>query len=339
MTVPGRSSIDGDVVRGIFEREFPDSTLTNWREADEGTDFVAFLDCETPEGPRQFVLKVQAFLDPVSFRPEPSLLELVGEQTDIPVPRVVASDLAEGGAFPPYFLMSHLEGDQPDGSDDLSDDAIARVARTAGQHLAQLHDLPRWDAYGWLRHVADVETPGTVHYNLAPAEPHDAWTDFVAAGMADAIDRFPARFRDLQDSLRAAVDDALDDLPDRPRCALLHGDYRLGNLLVDVETGATSGVVDWGNHTVGYPLQDLVKTEDYLCGFAARESPRRELVRDAILDGYRQRRAIDVEPDEREALLLCSRIGPLAWFDLWYADAEDPDAIAAAHRAFVEPYL
>lgn len=338
MTVAGRESgIEDGVIPAIVDAEFSDWTLRDWQEADEGTDFVAFLDCDTPDGERRVVLKVQDFLDPVSFRPEPRTLDYVATETDIPVPGVIASDLT-GDEFPPYFCMTHVEGDQPDDQADLSDAAIARVARTAGHNLAQLHALPTWDAYGWLRHVDDVADPGTGHHDLTPADPHDSWPAFVAEGMADAIDRFPDRFADLQDPLREAVDDALDELPTHPRCAFLHGDYRLGNLLIDVETGETRAVLDWGNHTVGDPLQDLVKTEDYLCDFARRDSPRRRLVRDALLDGYREVREIDVDPAHRDAYLLCSRIGPLAWFDLWFADADDPDTIAEKHRAFVESY-
>lgn len=157
--------------------------------------------------------------------------------------------------------------------------------------------------------------------------------------MANALDRLPERFQDLQVPLRDAVDDALDTLPDHPRCSLLHGDYWLGDLLIDVETGETNAVVGWGNHTVGYPLQDLVKTEDYLSDFATRDSPRRQLIRDVLLEGYREIRVIEVDPGHREALLLFSRIGSLAWFDLWFADAENPDEIAQKHREFVQPYL
>jgi len=338
MTVAGRESdIDDSVVHGIFEREFPDWTLENWQEADEGTDFVAFLDCDTADGHRRVVLKVQDFLDPESFRPEPSLLGFVGENTEIPVPEVVASDL-EGDEFPPYFVMAYVDGDTPDSEADLSDDAIARIAEIAGRNLAQLHRLPTWESYGWLRLAEDVDEPGATHYGLTPADQLDSWREFVAQGMANALDRLPDRFRDLEPGLRDALDDAIEDLPDQPRCALLHGDYRLGNLLIDVETGETKAVVDWGNHTVGDPVQDLVKTEDHLCGYARRDDDRRRIVRDALLDGYRDLRDVQIDPDVRAAYLLCSRVGPLAWFDLWYADADDPDAVAQQHRDFLDPY-
>lgn len=137
MTVAGRESdVDGDAVQGIVEREFPDWSLEDWHEADEGTDFVAFLDCDTPDGERRVVLKVQDFLDPVSLRPEPNALQMVAAQTDLPVPEGIASNLDVKGDYPPYFVMNYVEGDQPDDQADLSDDAIARVARTAGRNLA-----------------------------------------------------------------------------------------------------------------------------------------------------------------------------------------------------------
>lgn len=332
-------TVDDDVVRGIFDREFPDWTLDSWREADEGTDFVAMLDCSTPAGATRVVLKVQDFLDPVSFRPEPRLMRLVAERTELPVPEVLALNL-DDGEFPPYFVMNYVEGDQISSIDELSESALRRVAREAGGYLVQIHEMATWDAYGALRHEADVDdydgrTPG----GLAVMGPTDSWRESLEDGANGQIDRFGERFADLEAPLRHAAAEVLEDVPDQPRTSLVNGDYRFGNLLVDAETGATRAVLDWGNQFTGDPAYDLVKTEDYFCNFAPRDDPRRILVRDAIRAGYRARRPLTVDEDRREAYLLHSRIPALAWFDLWYGDAADPDGIEAKHRAFLGPVL
>lgn len=332
-------TLDGSVVREILADAFPDWTLEDWQAADEGTDFVAFLDCETPGGPERAVLKAQSFLDPVSFRPEPRVLHLVADRTSIPVPEVLASDLEEDGAFPPYFIMTYVEGDQPSSLEALSDDALERVAREAGTHLAQIHEMATWDAYGSIRHADDVEdydgrTPG----GLAVWNGESSWRAALAAGADGQLDRYGERFTDLEPALREAAHDVLADVPDHPRCSLVHGDYRLGNLLVDIDTGETRAVLDWGNQFTGDPAYDRVKTEDYLCGYAPRDHPRRLLVRDAIREGYREVRDLTLDPDRREAYLLHSRIPAFAWFDLWYGDADDPASIEAKHREFVDPY-
>ncbi len=332
-------TVDDDVVRAIFDAEFPDWTLDSWREAAEGTDFVAILDCETPDGPTRVVLKVQDFLDPVSFRPEPRLMRLVAARTEIPVPEILAMDL-DDGEFPPYFVMNYVEGDQVAALDDVTDAALERVAREAGDHLAQIHEMATWDAYGSLRHEDDVDdydgrTPG----GLAVMGPTGSWRDSLEAGANGQLDRFGDRFADLADALRDAAVEVLADVPDDPRTSLVNGDYRFGNLLVDADSGETRAVLDWGNQFTGDPAYDRVKTEDYLCGFARRDDPRRVLVRDAIREGYRRRRPLSLDEDRRDAYLLHSRIPALAWFDLWYGDTANPERIAAKHRAFVEPYL
>lgn len=330
---------DDDVVRGIFDAEFPDWTLESWRETDEGTDFVAILDCETPDGPTRVVLKVQDFLDPVSFRPEPRLMRLVAERTEIPVPALLALDL-EDGEFPPYFVMTYVEGNQVASLDDVTDTVLERVAREAGDHLAQIHEMATWDAYGSLRHEDDVDdydgrTPG----GLAVMDPSRSWRDSLEAGAHGQLDRLGERFADLDGALRDAAVEVLDDVPDDPGASLVNGDYRFGNLLVDADTGETRAVLDWGNQFTGDPAYDRVKTEDYLCGFAPRDDPRRMLVRDAIREGYRGRRPLSIDEGRRDAYLLHSRTPALAWFDLWYGDAADPERIESKHRAFIEPYL
>lgn len=331
-------TVDDGVVRAIFDVEFPDWTLDSWREADEGTDFVAFIDCETPDGATRIVLKVQDFLDPVSFRPEPRLIRLVAERTEIPVPEVLALDL-EDGELPPYFVMSYVEGEQVASSHDVSDTALRRVARAAGDHLAQIHEMATWDAYSVLRHEDDVadydgRTPG----GLAVMDPGHSWRESLEAGAHGQLDRFGDWFADLENALREAAVEVLADVPDQPRRSLVNGDCRFGNLLVDADSGETHAVLDWGNQFTGDPAYDRVKTEDYLCGFAPRDDPKRVLVRDAIREGYRERRPLTIDDDRRDAYLLHSRIPALAWFDLWYGDAANPERIAATHRAFVEPY-
>lgn len=332
-------TVDDDDVRGIFDREFPDWTLESWWEAAEGTDFVAMLDCETPAGPTRVVLKVQDFLDPLSFRPEPRLMRLVAERTELPVPEILTMAL-DDAEYPPYFVMNHIEGDQVTSPDDLSKAALERVAREAGDHLAQIHEMATWGAYGSLRHEADVdEYDGRTPGGLAVMDPTKSWRDSLKAGANGQLDRYGERFADLEAPLRRAATEVLEHVPDEPRMSLVNGDYRFGNLLMDAETGETRAVLDWGNQFTGDPAFDRVKTEDYLCNYASRDDPRRILVRDAIRAGYRNRRPLTVDDERREAYLLHSRIPAFAWFDLWYGDAADPERIEAKHRAFVEPYL
>lgn len=56
--------------------------------------------------------------------------------------------------------------------------------------------------------------------------------------------------------------------PPGPRLALVHGDYRTGNLLYDGE-GRIRGVLDWEMAHLGDPLEDLAWSLDPLWGWPA----------------------------------------------------------------------
>ena len=50
-------------------------------------------------------------------------------------------------------------------------------------------------------------------------------------------------------------------MPEQQGTAIVHGDYRLGNCLVDPTSGKITAVLDWELCTLGDPLADV----GYLC--------------------------------------------------------------------------
>jgi hypothetical protein len=118
----------------------------------------------------------------------------------------------------------------------------------AAVNLAGLHG-PRWsDPTVW-------EIP-----YLAPLGPEDV--EFFAAVFADALETFTGRFeaalgatdRVLLDSVAGVLDGFLLGRADR--FSVLHGDYRLDNLLFAPD-GSSVAAVDWQTMTVGLPARDL----------------------------------------------------------------------------------
>ncbi len=321
--------IDDDAVRAMVRHLRPEWRVRDWTRADEGTDFVAFVDAATPAGDRAVVLKAASFLDAESFRPEVRTLALVNDRTDIPAPSVIDSRDAHADLPAPFFLMDRLDGEQVDGPDDLAPAALDRLAREAGRHLAALHDAASWDAYGVLRCAEDVAGPAGPG-GLAPADPRDSWRGRLREPAEYHLGNLHPRFADLEADLRAAIEERLDAAPSHPEPVLVHGDYRYGNLLLDPDSGATRAVLDWGNQSTGDAALDLVLAEQYLCDWAAPGDPARERVRDALRAGYRKRRPLATDRVRRELYLLQSWTAPLAWFDLWYGDDDEP---AEKHRA------
>ena len=62
--------------------------------------------------------------------------------------------------------------------------------------------------------------------------------------------------RDLQD-MEDAYKLLLEQKPEQKYSTIVHGDYRLGNMLIDPEAGKVNAVLDWELCTLGDPLADL----------------------------------------------------------------------------------
>jgi aminoglycoside phosphotransferase (APT) family kinase protein len=109
--------------------------------------------------------------------------------------------------------------------------------------------------------------------------------DPAEVGLADFgrpegfLDRQVRRWKKQLDASRSRELPGVDELHDRlagsvpvsPAPAIVHGDYRLDNVLVD-ENDQISAVLDWEMSTLGDPLTDLA----LLVAYARREMPQGE---------------------------------------------------------------
>jgi aminoglycoside phosphotransferase (APT) family kinase protein len=163
--------------------------------------------------------------------------------TGVPVPEVLAEDAGDPPDVPPLFVMSFVSGksleplfdpdpdpDSHDNSDDVA--TVAERMRSAARALAALHALaPRALGLG--------------------AEP--------VVGPGDEVERWCRLLETVDPALVPGWDEVATALraaepPARP-AAIVHGDFRLGNLLA---TGATvAAIIDWEIWTVGDPRVDL----------------------------------------------------------------------------------
>jgi aminoglycoside phosphotransferase (APT) family kinase protein len=155
----------------------------------------------------------------------------------VPVPLYLCSDPDVIGE--PFYLMSHVQGRVLRGTAELSA-LTPGQARRAGELL--------------------VDTLAALHQ-----------TDPAAVGLADFgrpegfLQRQVRRWYGQWEQSKTAELPALDELASRlaatvpasATAAVVHGDYRLDNVMVDDEVSRILAVLDWEMATLGDPLTDV----------------------------------------------------------------------------------
>jgi len=179
--------------------------------------------------------------------------------TPVPVPETVAlcADPAVTGA--PFYLMAHVDGRVlRQGTDLLDLDTAARtqLARAMVDVLADLHAvLP-----------ADVGLTGFGHPDGFMARQVRRWS----AQLDQSRSRDLPGVEDLRDALAARVPPPSTG----PDGAIVHGDYRLDNLVVagpqEPDALRVRAVLDWEMATVGEPLADVGLLVAYGDGLGTR---------------------------------------------------------------------
>ncbi|QHQ34858.1 phosphotransferase family protein [Algicella marina] len=99
-------------------------------------------------------------------------------------------------------------------------------------------------------HSIDVDAVGLGDFGRAGnyfARQFSRWTQQYRATETEVI----AEMEELRAWLAAATP------PETERETLVHGDWRLDNLLIDARKGTVNAVVDWELSTLGHPLADL----------------------------------------------------------------------------------
>jgi aminoglycoside phosphotransferase (APT) family kinase protein len=158
------------------------------------------------------------------------------ETTVVPVPTVVWEDAGDPPGVPPLFVMTYVEGSSLEPLFDVAgaDPApvLADRVRNAARTLVDLH-------------AVDPSAIGLADDPLVDvASEIDRWCDLL-----ETVD--PTLAPDWQrvgDALRASI-------PPTGTSAVVHGDFRLGNLLA-VGPDVTS-IIDWEIWTIGDPRVDL----------------------------------------------------------------------------------
>ncbi|MER7005070.1 phosphotransferase family protein [Dactylosporangium sp. NPDC000555] len=159
--------------------------------------------------------------------------------TAVPVPEALLLCEDAGVIGAPFYVMARVPGvvlRHRDQTDPLGDDGRRRVAFAMMDTLAELH-LVDPAAVG----LAEFGRPeGFLRRQVR------RWSRQLASSRSRDLPAADA----LRDRLAATV-------PATGRTGIVHGDYRLDNLIVDPDTLRVAAVLDWEMATIGDPLTDL----------------------------------------------------------------------------------
>lgn len=204
--------------------------------------------------------------------------------TGVPVPQMLFLSGDESAIGRMYFVMEYLDGRifwEPDLPQcELRERAPIYDAMNAA--LAALHDVDP-TAVG----LADFGRPGNYFERQL-----SRWTKQYRASETGRIEDMDALIGWLETALP----------PDDGKVSLVHGDYRIDNMIFDRNAPTILAVLDWELSTLGHPLADLA----YQCmqwrlphdsGFRGLGGLDREAIglpsEEAYVQAYCRRRNID----------------------------------------------
>lgn len=209
----------------------------------------------------------------------------------VPVPRVVCAGEEELGR--PYYVMEYVEGETI-GRRLVRDERFAPIRAALpeqlGNALAAIHRVPI-DALAFL-----------------PRPP--AKKPVARAAIDEVVEIYRAIAMDPHPAFELAIRWLLRRVPETTDTTLVHGDFRIGNVMVHEQDGLRA-VLDWELAHVGDPIQDLgwacVRSwrfgrDDLTCGGVGR--------REDLVAAYERASGRTVDP---EALRFWEVFGNLHW--------------------------
>ena len=164
-------------------------------------------------------------------------------KTDVPVPTPLLYCADQEILGTPFYVMERIEGRvfHDAALPELSRDERAALYHSMAETLAKLHALDP-NEIG----LSDFGRPGN-YFERQLARWSKQWQE-------SSVHSIPALDRLIEELTNALP-------PDDGVTSIVHGDYRMGNLMIHPTEPRVIGILDWELSTLGNPLADL--------GFAA----------------------------------------------------------------------
>ncbi|HEY2271138.1 MAG TPA: phosphotransferase family protein [Jatrophihabitantaceae bacterium] len=159
--------------------------------------------------------------------------------TDVPVPQTVALCTDPDVLGANFYLMSFIDGvvlDRPDEVQRLTPDVAAHTCTNLVDTLVRLHEV-------------DPAEVGLEQFGRPEG--------FLARQVKRWHQQWQANETEQREVIPQLLDRLTGTMPEQSAAGIVHGDYRLTNVMFDPALDRIAAVVDWEMATLGDPLTDL----------------------------------------------------------------------------------
>ena len=204
------------------------------------------------------------------------------EGTDVPVPRMLHLCEDDGVLGTAFYVMAFVDGTVfwDPALPELTNPQRVKVYDEQNRALAALHSV-------------DAARVGLADFGRAGsyfARQRDRWTKQYRASETERIEDMETLIAWLESN----------EPPDDGRASLVHGDYRIDNMIFAPDGSRLNAIIDWELSTVGHPFSDLA----YQC--MQWRLPNRDAMRGlANVD----RTALGIPTEEEYVAQYCARMG------------------------------
>jgi aminoglycoside phosphotransferase (APT) family kinase protein len=158
----------------------------------------------------------------------------------VPVPTCVGYEPDPAVTGAPFYVMEHVEGvvvrSAADGAALLDPPRRRAAAEDVVDVLVALHDV-------------DIDAVG-----LGELARREGYIERQLRRWHGQVEKARTRELPVLDEVHARL---VADIPAQGPATIVHGDYRLDNLILDPTTGRVQAVLDWELTTLGDPLADV----------------------------------------------------------------------------------
>jgi len=164
------------------------------------------------------------------------------QSTNVPVPKMLHLAEEDNPLGRMFFVMEFLDGRI------LWDPALSELAETENRQRGEIYDSMN-KALAAL-HSVDPSSVGLEEFGVPGnyfARQVSRWSKQYLASEVDHIEEMHNLIKWLE--MNMPEDDGV--------VSLVHGDYRLDNMVFAAESAAILGILDWELSTLGHPLADL----------------------------------------------------------------------------------